>query len=617
MGTSDGTVLGNTKIVDNGPATERWNVVIAPDGYRSSEMAQWATDAQQFANTLLATAPFDRLRTAINIYRVDVTSTDSGAKDPTDCDGTGAKPKTYFDASFCTNGIRRLLVANNGRVLSVVSAQVPQWHMAVLAVNSAVYGGSGGAVATFSKADGALEIALHEMGHTAFSFADEYEYYQGCGSGEGHEHHSGSEPSQPNVTTNANIATTKWRNLIKAATAVPTTKNANCGVCDPQPSPVPSGTVGLFEGADYYHCGCYRPEFNCRMRSLNSPFCAVCQQVIVQKLTPFLPASRSTSLGGAIADLTVASNLDGRLEVFARGTDNTLMHIWQTAPNGSWSAWMSLGGVLTGAPVVARNADGRLEVFARHSDKTLWHIAQTAPNSGWGAWMSLAGKLADIPVVARNADGRLELFARDKDDKLTHIAQTAPNAGWGAWMSLDGSVRELAVINNADGRLEVFARGSDSKLKHIAQTAPNGGWGAWMSLEGKLAGPLAVGRNADGRLEVFVRDKDKTLKHIFQTAPNGAWGAWTSLGSEVNELAAVNNADGRLEVFTRGSDNALWHIWQTAPNNGWSAWSSLRSKLAGGPSVTRNTDGRLEAFIKGTDNALWHLAQTAPNNGWV
>ena len=94
MGTSDGTVLGSTKIVDAGPATQRWNVVIVSEGYRSIEMAQFATDAQQFANTLLATAPFDRLRKAINVFRVDVTSTDSGARDPTKCGGTGAKPKT-------------------------------------------------------------------------------------------------------------------------------------------------------------------------------------------------------------------------------------------------------------------------------------------------------------------------------------------------------------------------------------------------------------------------------------------------------------------------------------------------------------------------------------------
>ncbi len=112
-----------------------------------------------------------------------------------------------------------------------------------------------------------------------------------CAHDHGHDNHSGSEPSQPNITTNKNPATTKWRNLIRAGTTVPTTQNANCAGCDPQPSPVPAGTVGLFEGADYYHCRVYRPEFNSRMRNLNQPFCGVCQQVITKKLTPFLPPS--------------------------------------------------------------------------------------------------------------------------------------------------------------------------------------------------------------------------------------------------------------------------------------------------------------------------------------
>jgi hypothetical protein len=160
--------------------------------------------------------------------------------------------------------------------------------MAFLAVNSPISGGSGGSVATFSKAPGALEIAIHEMGHTAFGLADEYEYYSNCAES-GHNKHSGSEPSQPNITTNKNRASTKWRSMIQASTPVPTTTNADCAHCDPQPSPVAVGTIGLFEGADYYHCGVYRAEFDCRMRNLDRPFCAVCQQVIVKKLTPFLP----------------------------------------------------------------------------------------------------------------------------------------------------------------------------------------------------------------------------------------------------------------------------------------------------------------------------------------
>lgn len=290
MGTN-GKVLGLTQIVVAGPPAARWNIVLVSEGYRESEMPLFATDAQQFADSLLASAPFDRLRAGINIYRVDVTSTESGARDPTSCEhGTGAKPKTFFEAKFCTNGIRRLLTVNNGRVLDVVHKLLPQAHLILVAVNSTIAGGSGGNPGVFSRSAGSVEVALHEMGHTAFGLADEYQYFENCQE-KNHETHSSSEPGAPNITTKTDPAKIKWRHLIKPGTPIPTITNPNCKTCDFQPSPVPPGTIGLFEGADYFHCRAYRAEYDCRMRNVNQPFCAVCQEAIEKKLTPFLPPS--------------------------------------------------------------------------------------------------------------------------------------------------------------------------------------------------------------------------------------------------------------------------------------------------------------------------------------
>ncbi len=291
MGTSDGTVLGNTKIVDAGPNNLRWNVVLVSEGYRASEMDLFAGDAQQFADKLLTSAPFDRLRSAINVFRVDVTSTDSGAREPTSCGLSGRKPKTYFDASFCTGGMARLLTANDGRVMDVVKRQVPAWHVALLEVNSPLFGGSGGKrVPIFSRVTGAADIALHEMGHSVFDLADEYPYQENCKES-GHREHKKSEPSTPNITTNTNPATLKWRSLIPPNTPLPILRNPDCNKCDFQPSPFPKGTVGLFEGADHFHCRVFRPEYDCRMRNSGAQFCAVCQQVIEKKLKPFFPAA--------------------------------------------------------------------------------------------------------------------------------------------------------------------------------------------------------------------------------------------------------------------------------------------------------------------------------------
>ncbi|MFF3623186.1 M64 family metallopeptidase [Streptomyces sp. NPDC002467] len=287
MGTGDGTVVGTTLLHDSGPTASRWNLVLLSEGYKSSEMTQWHTDAQFFVSQLLAMPPFNEpaIQGRINIHRVDVTSTGSGADDPAACGGTGATPKTYFDATYCSGGLGRLLTANTSIVQGVLTAQVPAWHQGIVVVNSAKYGGSGGPIAVTSTTSNWVTVAAHELGHSAFGLADEYEYYAGCDE-TGHASYGGTEPTAPNVTLDAGRTTNKWRDLVQAATAMPTTRNADCAVCDQQASPVSAGTVGAFEGAGYYHCGLYRPAFNCMMRNL-TPFCGVCQRTIRHTLRPF------------------------------------------------------------------------------------------------------------------------------------------------------------------------------------------------------------------------------------------------------------------------------------------------------------------------------------------
>jgi IgA Peptidase M64 len=285
---ADGTVVGTTRIVDNGAPQCRFNLVLVAEGYRQAELGQFATDAQQFVDRLFATPPFDVLRSAFNVHRVDVASTDSGADDPAACGGSGATPATYFDASFCNAGIRRLLLVNTPTVMSVVNAQVPEWSQIIVIVNSPVWGGAGGSIGTTSTAAGWENIAIHELGHSAFGLADEYEYWAGCGVDTTRDTHPAVEPGEPNVTIDSNRATIKWRDLILASTPMPTTSNADCTICDPQPNPLPAGTVGAFEGAHYYHCAAFRPEFDCMMRNL-SGFCAVCSRRIRETLTPYLP----------------------------------------------------------------------------------------------------------------------------------------------------------------------------------------------------------------------------------------------------------------------------------------------------------------------------------------
>lgn len=287
MGTSDGHVVGATKVVDHGPDNSRWNLVIIGDGYRTSELTNYHTHTQNFLSALRTTPPINEFFDGINVYRIDVVSDDSGADDPGCAGGPAVTANTYFDATFCTafagSPLDRLLTVDAGHALSVANAHVPLKHQVLCIVNSTKYGGSGGAIATCSVHSQANQIAIHEMGHSAFGLADEYGG-NGAGTPPG-------EPNRPNVTRDTNRHTNKWRALIAPSTPMPSQCNPTCAqsTCAAPASPPAGAAVGTYEGAIYSDCNTYRPFPSCYMRDY-SPLCPVCSEVIGEVLAPFQPA---------------------------------------------------------------------------------------------------------------------------------------------------------------------------------------------------------------------------------------------------------------------------------------------------------------------------------------
>jgi PKD repeat protein len=313
-GTGDGTVIGATKVLDNGPDNERFNIVVLAEGYTLAEQVDFDYDVQQLVDDLFLYSPFDSMAAAINMTKINVASDESGADDPTECGGTGAVVATYFDATFCSGGIRRALVVNNSICYTVLNTYVPNWDVGVVLVNSNVYGGTGGGIATTSVTGSWPSVVVHELGHSSFGLADEYESLPGCGSdGDEWNNHPPYEPGAPNVTIQTVRELVKWNHLIEPATPIPTTENANCDYCDNQWYPLDEFTVGTYEGADYYHCDCYRPQFWCMMRDRTEYFCAVCQVEAEATFAPFMPpAFEAYPRGGPEAltvDFTYASPL--------------------------------------------------------------------------------------------------------------------------------------------------------------------------------------------------------------------------------------------------------------------------------------------------------------------
>jgi hypothetical protein len=308
MSASDGYVVGVTKVVDHGPDNARWNLVIVGDGYRASELSDYHQHVLDFIDELRTTAPFTTLFCGINVHRIDVVSNESGADDPGCAGGTAVTANTYFDATFCTQfagqPLDRLLSVDDGLALSVATTHVPLRHQVLCIVNSTKYGGSGGTVATCSVDPQANQIAIHEIGHSAFGLADEY---GGNGSGT-----PAGEPAEPNVTRDTNRATNKWRALIAATTPMPSACDPSCtsSTCAAPATPPAAGAVGSYEGAIYSDCNTYRPLPSCYMRDYG-PFCPVCSGVITQVLAPFQPAESITLVTPSISFLNVPAGMGG------------------------------------------------------------------------------------------------------------------------------------------------------------------------------------------------------------------------------------------------------------------------------------------------------------------
>jgi hypothetical protein len=304
MGSADGTVVGVEKVANNGPDDQNWNLVIMGDGFTKDEQGKFKDHVSGFVRHMQGTAPFSEnaVWRRVNVHRIDVWSKESGADNPPTCadgsspiGGAATTAATYFDASFCNYGHRRFLEVNNGLALTTAASKVPNVHNVLVAVNSIEEGGTGGFVGCYSLGSVTFDTALHELGHVAFQLGDEYEYLSSClNIDKDNEMYTGPEPTQPNITKNgSDRATLKWRHLVGMATDLPTTKHTLCIVCPPQTNPVSASTVGAFVGAGTFHCGLYRPMFNCKMRQVEQPFCPVCKDAIRRKLAVMTPPPSS------------------------------------------------------------------------------------------------------------------------------------------------------------------------------------------------------------------------------------------------------------------------------------------------------------------------------------
>jgi hypothetical protein len=176
---------------------------------------------------------------------------------------------------------------------------------------------------------------------------------------------------------------------------------------------------------------------------------------------PPAPTWHNDNLGGSLtSDPDISSWGTNRLDVFARGTEGSLLTTYFSGT--TWSSWVSLGGSIVGGPSAVSMSSGRLDVVARTANNSIEHR--------WfdGSWHSdnLGGSMTSDPDIASWGPGRLDVFARGPEGALW--TKYFNGSTWSSWINLGGSITGgPGAVAAGTERLHVVARDAgNSSIDH-------------------------------------------------------------------------------------------------------------------------------------------------------
>lgn len=242
------------------PEDNRIDIAVLGEGYTATELdTVYPGHVDALLDGLFGgranNEPFSRYSEFFNLHVLEIESAQSGADDPVN----GVFVDTALDASFSwAGGVDRLLYVDADKADRAFDTRMAQRgataEIEIVIVNSEKYGGGGGEYAVYAGGnDFAIDVAIHELGHSYADLADEYDFSQGAT-------YLGDEPREVNLTTDPTGA--KWADWI--------------GYVDPV-----LGPIGVYEGGGYHSYGLYRPSEDGQMRSIGQPFHAVSREAFI------------------------------------------------------------------------------------------------------------------------------------------------------------------------------------------------------------------------------------------------------------------------------------------------------------------------------------------------
>lgn len=301
-----------TALMENGPPSNKVDLVIIGDGYSKDDIDQLRKDAKKYNDLMFDTEPFKSRKKEFNVWLVEVISAESGISKP----DKNIWKSNALGSRYYTFRSPRYVLTENNKAVRDAAGLVPYDYINIL-INDNRYGGGGIYnlyATTYMRVDKpGMEWQIdytyvHEFGHSFASLADEY-YTSTISFDEEKMFKPDVEPWDPNLTALFDPKNIKWKKYMDDPDIpLPTPwekeaydKNANTyknwdrttdDYYDKREPYISAnrkileeskyaGKVGAFEGAGYHSRGLYRPSVNCRMFSLAVvPFDPVCRAAI-------------------------------------------------------------------------------------------------------------------------------------------------------------------------------------------------------------------------------------------------------------------------------------------------------------------------------------------------
>lgn len=243
------------------------------DGYAEFMKPTYIENVRSVVDTLFSISPYKEYKSLFTVYRVWTPSILSytPSSQPSD--------STFFGVYYVPGQAAKISQKGKDFFRNIMEDQLDtnfqcdkfRWNQQSVIIFDAPGNNPGVAYKDINlillKGDGTC--LAHELGHAIGNLADEYERGSDF---------TGKVSEAANVTQIINPESIPWKYWIEPGTPVPTPETDDY-----------YDQIGLFEGANYYSTGWYRPTMNCIMQGSGTSYvlCKVCQEYLTYKIMSY------------------------------------------------------------------------------------------------------------------------------------------------------------------------------------------------------------------------------------------------------------------------------------------------------------------------------------------